>query len=120
MCLPPGDDVSVGSLALVWVSSFALVPRIGPISGIKPPHFLCCCVCYLPWKLPGESMASLGWLPALCLLESGDYWSFLPYPLRAKESSIPSLKASPVFASGFLGGPPAWLWRQESTPIGFP
>lgn len=59
MCLPPGDDVSVGSLALVWVSSFALVPPIGPISGITPTS-LSLVLCLLltleaAWRIHGFS-----------------------------------------------------------------
>lgn len=55
----------VGSLALVWVSNLVLLPPVGLISGIKSPHFLQCCVCCLPLKLPGESHGSSGMAPCL-------------------------------------------------------
>lgn len=110
---PTWAGVCVRSLALVWVSSFALVPLTGPISGIKSPHFLWCYVRYLHLKLPGESPRSSCGAPCLCLLELGDPWSLLPYPLRARENSIPSSKAAPVFARGFLGGPLPGLGEEK-------
>lgn len=60
-------------------------------------------------------MVPLVWLPALCLLESGDYWSLL-YLLRAGENSIPSSKASPVFVGGSLGGPLPGFGEGKALP----
>lgn len=113
---PTWAGMCVRSLALVWVSSFALVSPIGPISGIKSPHFLWCYVRYLYLKLPGESPGSSCGVPCLCRLELGDSWSLLPYLLRARETSSPSSKAAPVFASGFLGGPLPGLGEGKVLP----